>query len=591
MLYPIQNQVRNRLDLSGIWQFKVDAQEVGEAEGWYNGLDASRPIAVPGSWNEQYSDLALYLGMAWYVRTVQIPPGWQGERIMLRVGSANYWAAVWVNGQRVGAHEGGHLPFAFDVSDSVTFDRPTVIAIQVENHLKPTRVPSGNMEQTILGGVLGTPRTTFDFFPYAGIHRPVLLYSAPQEHIEDITVVTEREGDDGIVSVRVAVRGAIDGGRILLQGNGQQIETALSFDGGAAQTTLVVPAARLWSDRDPYLYELTVTAGRDQYTLPVGIRTVEVVGGEILLNGQPVQLRGFGRHEDFFASGRGLNLPLLVKDYDLMRWVGANSYRTSHYPYSEEEMMLADREGFLIIDETPAVSLQFDDEESVAERLRICLQQTEELIARDKNHPSVLMWSVANEPMLPDAMAALTGGDAGAAPPETVAFFQTLLDRARQLDGTRPATLVGIMGGPEAWLALADVICINRYYGWYVQGAQLEQALATLEEELDGLWERHGKPIIITEFGGDTLAGLHAQPPVMWSEEYQRDLLEGFLQVAARKPFVAGMHIWHFADFAAVQSTGRVGGTNLKGVFTRTRTPKMAAHMLRAFWKGEERES
>src|SRR4029078_11816530 len=129
-----------------------------------------------------------------------------------------------------------------------------------------------------------------------------------------------------------------------------------------------------------------------RYTLAVGIRTVSVEGGQILLNGKPVKLNGFGRHEVFFGSGQGLNLPLIVKDYQLMRWTGANAYRTSHYPYSEEEMQLADREGFLIIDEIPAVILQVESEENAAERLRMCLQQIDELIARDKNHPSVVMW-------------------------------------------------------------------------------------------------------------------------------------------------------------------------------------------------------
>src|SRR5215216_3505011 len=161
---------------------------------------------------------------------------------------------------------------------------------------------------------------------------------------------------------------------------------------------------------------------------------------------------------------------------------------------------------------TPAVSLQFDSDENVAERLRMCLQQTEEMITRDKNHPSVVMWSIANEPMLPDQMARLRGGETSPAPPETTEFFRTLLDRARQLDATRPVTLVGMGGGPAEWHALTDVICINRYWGWYTQGGELERALATLEQELDATWELHGKPVIITEFGADTLAGLHSQP-------------------------------------------------------------------------------
>jgi beta-glucuronidase len=565
MLYPIQNNVRNRLDLSGIWNFKTDPEEMGEHNGWFNGLAEARPIAVPGSWNEQYADLYLYLGMAWYTRTTYIPQAWKDQRVMLRVGSANYWAAVWVNGQRVGEHEGGHLPFAFDITDVVTFDGENTIAIQVENHLTPTRVPSGNLGKSVFGVAEGFPSTTFDFYPFAGVHRPVVLYSVPPTHIDDITVVTERDGADGIVHIRATINGQQDTGSVSLSGSGQPVEANLTFADGVAETRLVVPSAHLWSPEDPYLYNLGITTSNDRYSLQVGIRTVEVRGGQILLNGKPVQLNGFGRHEDFFASGKGLNLPLLVKDYDLMRWTGANSYRTTHYPYSEEEMMLADREGFLIIDETPAVSLQFDSDENVAERLRMCLQQIEEMITRDKNHPSVVMWSVANEPMLPDQMARLRGGETSPAPPETTEFFRTLLDCARQLDATRPATLVGMGGGPAEWHALADLICINRYYGWYAQGGQLEAALATLERELDAIWERHGKPVIITEFGTDTIAGLHSHPAVMWSEEYQADFIRGYLEVAARKDYIAGMHIWNFADFAAVQSSGRVGGMNLKG--------------------------
>ena len=176
-------------------------------------------------------------------------------------------------------------------------------------------------------------------------------------------------------------------------------------------------------------------------------------GEQILLNGKPVQLNGFGRHEDFIASGKGLNLPLMVKDYQLMRWTGANSYRTSHYPYSEEEMQLADREGFLIIDEIPAVSLQFENDENMRRcGLRMCLQQIDELIARDKNHPSVVMWCVANEPL--PANSAHCGRSV--ARTKTLrwragkAFLETLLRRARELDPTRLVTLVTVMGGPES---------------------------------------------------------------------------------------------------------------------------------------------
>jgi beta-glucuronidase len=129
-----------------------------------------------------------------------------------------------------------------------------------------------------------------------------------------------------------------------------------------------------------------------------------------------------------------------------------------------------------------------------------------------------------------------------------------------------------------------DVICINRYWGWYVNGGELDKGLANLDQELDATWETFRKPVIMTEFGADTMAGMHGHPAVMWTEEYQADYVRGHLEVAARKDFVVGMHVWNFADFVAVQSVMRVGGMNMKGVFTRTRQPKMVAHVLREFW-------
>lgn len=593
MLYPQQNDKRNRLTLSGFWDFKLDPDEVGEAEDWHSGLEMPRTIAVPGSWNEQFEDAYHYLGMAWYLRDdVYVPSSWRGQQIMIRVGSANYFARVWVNGQAVGEHVGGHLPFAFDISDYVMWDEPNTIAIQIENHLQPNRVPAGNLPSTggmgsPLGG--GYPSATFDFYPYAGIHRPVILYSVPQTHINDVTVVTEIEDTTGIVSVTIHQQGGVALGHISLKGESVVTESQLSFADGVAKIRLEVLNAKLWSPASPYLYDLEIILHDDKqivdrYTLEVGIRTVEVRGIELLINGDPVYLKGFGRHEDFYASGRGLNEPLIVKDYSLMKWIGANSYRTSHYPYSEEEMRIADREGMLIIDEIPAVSLNFfGSEEDLATRLAMCKQQLEELVARDKNHASVIMWSVANEPF-GGMIARMLNSDV----PDNYNeigrnFLGDLIELAHNLDTTRPATLVGIMTGPVEWINLADVVLINRYYGWYLQTGRIHEGEKGLEQELDQLAELN-KPLIVSEFGADAMAGMHSIPAQVFTEDYQADLIRMYLDVADNYDFVIGMHIWNFADFQATQSISRVGGMNLKGVFTRARQPKMVAHLLRNRW-------
>ena len=583
MLYPIQNEFRNLLDLSGIWDFKTDPDEIGEKNGWATGLEGARPMAVPGSWNEQYADLFNYTDRGWYLRRTYFPSSWQGQRIFIRVGSANYSGTVYINGVRAGAHEGGHLPFAFDISALVRWNQPNVVAISVENYLLQDRVPAGGAGNL---GISGFPGVPYDFFPFAGLHRPVVLFSAPQHAIEDVSVVTSINGQDGQVRVAVKMNGGNSSGRLVLSGADQKVESVISFVGGAGEGTLVVPSARLWSDQDPYLYDLDIFSPGDHYSLKIGIRTVAVVGGQILLNGRPVQMNGFGRHEDFIASGKGLNLPLMVKDYQLMRWTGANSYRTSHYPYSEEEMQLADREGFLIIDEIPAVSLQFENKELIPVHLQGCLKAIDELVSRDKNHPSVVIWSVANEPIPQDIRMRFGGWKpAPGTDDDGKAFLDSLVRHARELDPTRLVTVVGVMGGPYEWLASSDVICINRYFGWYVDGGELDKGLARIGAELDGLWRLFQRPVIVTEFGADSVAGMHGQPAVMFSEEYQADLIRGYLEAASRRDFVAGMQVWNFADFAAVQGINRVGGMNLKGVFTRSRQPKMAAQVLREFWK------
>ena len=272
-----------------------------------------------------------------------------------------------------------------------------------------------------------------------------------------------------------------------------------------------------------------------------------------------------------------------IRDYELLRWVGANSYRTSHYPYAEEAMQLADRLGVLVINEIPAVGLNFEDpDELTAKRLAQCLQQIRELIARDKNHPSTMMWNVANEPV--------AGPPLGAAPPAPRAveagtrFFRELYAEAHRLDPTRPVTLVGLQGGPPQWHGLFDVVCLNRYYGWYTQAGRLDEAAQTLGRELDTLHKSFGKPIILTEFGTDTLPGVHNLPAEMWTEEYQVEFLRRYLDVAAQRPFVAGMQVWAFADFKTGQSSSRAGAMNFKGVFTRDRRPKLAAQFLRSRW-------
>jgi beta-glucuronidase len=575
MLYPQSNPFRQFIDLSGFWDLRFDPEGQGHQAGWVNGFTGGRPVAVPASWNDQFENWRDYLGQTWYQTRFDLPWGWDATRqhIGLRFGSVNYLAEVWLNGIRLGEHEGGHLPFAFDLTPYVQPEN-NVLVVRVEGELAPDRVPPGHVppdpQHMFLDQHQNFPPTSFDFFPFCGIQRPVLLYATPPETIADVTVVTELAGR---VHVKVNLAGA-DAATARFSLRGTDVMAEAQVSGETVEVVLAVPDAALWSPDSPRLYDLTVElvqhgAAYDRYTLPLGIREIKVDGDALLLNGQPIYLKGFGRHEDFPVTGRGYVPAVIVKDYALMKWVGANSFRTTHYPYSEQMMDLADRLGFLVIDETPAVGLFFA-EEGLERRLQLCRQYIHELIARDKNHPSVIMWSVANEPH--------------SAVPAAKPFFRNLYDLCKSLDPTRPATLVSHVGVSEESFEFCDLLCLNRYYGWYNQSGRLDAGCVSLEAEIEAMYAKFKKPLILTEFGADTLPGHHAQPPEMFSEEYQADMLARYIQVLRGKPYVVGEHVWNLCDFKTSQGVRRMGSMNLKGVFTRDRRPKLAAHRLRELW-------
>jgi beta-glucuronidase len=323
-------------------------------------LPDSRTIAVPASWNDQFEDLRDFLGPAWYQSLFDLPWGWENQCIFLRFNSVNYQTSVWLNGNHLGGHEGGHLPFKFEITDHVTSCDNTLV-VRVDGRLAANHVPPGNVigsDLDFFASHAGNyPQTQFDFFPFCGIQRPVLLYTQPQEAIEDITVVTDLVGDQGLITVKVEPTNAHVSGTLTGEDTSSRSE-------GAGELIFEIPWVKTWSPSSPFLYDLTIrlingSTNIDAYTLPVGVRTVTIDSDQLLLNGQPIYLQGFGRHEDFPVSGRGFNAPVIIKDYALMRWVSANSFRTSHYPYSEQMMNLADQLGFLVIDETPAVGLYF----------------------------------------------------------------------------------------------------------------------------------------------------------------------------------------------------------------------------------------
>lgn len=588
MLYPIENRVREVKDLSGIWSFKVDKDNCGMADRWYEApLQEAALMAVPSSYNDLVTEAAEreHVGYVWYETNFIIPASWDGRRIVLRFGSAAHHAVCFLNGQEILRHKGGFLPFEADITGIVeaaarqeAAEEEFRLTVALSNVLDWTCLPCG---EVVTKEGVGYPDgyhyqdTFFDFYNYAGIHRPVKLYTTPKKYIEDIVITTKLNQEMTRADISCRITGTDEIRKIqILDEEGL---VAAQCAAVSEETVLTVSRPKLWRPGKAYLYRLRIVGQEDVYTEPFGIRSIKVTDTEFLINGKPFYFKGFGKHEDSEIHGRGMDLALNVKDFNLLKWMGANSFRTSHYPYSEELMRMADREGFVLIDEAPAVGMCFWQEKKVFDETRVNektlahhLDTLRDMYARDKNHPCVVMWSVANE--------ADTSED-GAVP-----YFKEVIDTMRRLDPSRPVTMVHTMW-PSAdkvsqWL---DVICLNRYFGWYSDHGHTEVIKRQVLREMKEWFEKYHKPMIMTEYGADTIPGLHKMPAVTFSEEYQCEFLEEYHKAFDELDFVVGEQVWAFADFQTKQGLNRIDG-NKKGVFTRNRQPKMAAWMLRERW-------
>ncbi|KAL0994791.1 hypothetical protein UPYG_G00127210 [Umbra pygmaea] len=601
MLFPRESSSREIKELNGIWNFRADLsrnRNLGFEQAWHKRrLVETGPVIdmpVPASYNDITQDPRLrdFIGWVWYEREVLVPSRWvsdQGTRVVLRVGSAHYFSVVWVNGVKVVEHEGGHLPFEAEIGDVLRQGPKGAcrITIAVNNTLTlqtlppgtiqhiddPTRYPAGYIIQN----------TNFDFFNYAGLHRAVLLYTTPKVYVDDITVLTNFADNIGLVSYLVSV----------VSSSTATLKVTLSDKDGncVASSTgpsgvLKVTDVNLWwpylmHENPGYLYSMevhmTTVNGdpviEDFYSLPVGIRTVQVTNTQFLINNKPFYFHGVNKHEDSDIRGKGLDWPLMVKDFNLLKWLGANSFRTSHYPYAEEILQMADRHGIVVIDECPGVGIK-DIRSFGNASLAHHLAVMDELVRRDKNHASVVMWSVANEP--------------AAEMPPAEYYFKTLIAHTKSLDATRPVTFITDSNfARDKGAQYVDVICVNSYFSWYHDPGHLEVIPYQLNTQFENWYKMYQKPIIQSEYGADVVPGLHADPPMMFTEEYQKIVLKNYHDVfdQKRKEYVIGELIWNFADFMTAQTVTRVVG-NKKGIFSRQRQPKAGAFLLRErYWR------
>lgn len=583
MLFPKSSAHRMLFQLDGLWNFSIKS----DSEDDLMVMEEVRAMPVPSAYNDLYTEQALrdYVGDVIYERTFEINKAMLQDRLVLRFGSVTHHARVYVNGKKVVEHKGGFLPFEIDIAQACKIGSNTLRVI-VDNRLDFTTLPVGRLQQTNYPGYGEVLENlpNFDFFNYAGIMRPVYLYTTAKTYVDSIDVRGDMHGK---VHYKLDIVGNPTDVQIRVRDEeGQIIQTLYETEG-----TFTIEEPKLWQPLQAYLYDMEILiqseVGDDQYTQAFGLRSVEVKENKFLINGKPFYFKGFGKHEDSNLRGRGFDMPLNVRDMALLKWVGANSFRTSHYPYSEEMMIFCEREGIVLIDEVPAVGMHTKftatgllggtEGANTWETLETSEhheQVIRDLIARDKNYCCVVMWSIANEPASEEEGA--------------YAYFKPLYNLAKEQDPqSRPVTIVTYGGATVnncEVSEMVDVLALNRYNAWYSQSGNIAIGVAVLEEELKAWHAKYpDKPMMFCEYGADTVIGMSALPSTMFTEGYQTEFLEKYHALFDTFDWFIGEHIWNFADFGTAQNTMRVNG-NKKGVFTRERQPKMAAYNLRERW-------
>lgn len=573
------SETRAVVPLDGLWYFTANSNfsdNIREA----NDLDINL-MPVPSSYNDITTrlDIRDHVGPVWYERDFYIPSEWCDKRVWIRFGSVCYNASVTINNKIVVTHQIGHLPFSAEVTSVLNFGQSNTITVTVNNILTETTIPQGSVE-TLLSGKL-KETYTFDFFNYAGIDRPVVLYTTSSKaYVDDITIETKLDGTSGLVTYDLIIirdepftRHQVN----ILDKKGNIVASSSTQN---PSETLTIENANLWwpylMDSNPgYLYSLEVLVQQDNllidhYVQPFGIRELKYDNDSFTINGKNIYIRGFGRHEDSDIRGKGLDLPLIIRDHNLIKWVGANAYRTSHYPYAEEIMDLADQLGIMIIDEVPAVNTE-DFNNGLLENHKRSLT---ELYRRDKNRPSVVIWSIANEPRTQL--------------PEAEDYYRQISAHIKSLDITRPITIANCEQYDQEYAGqFLDILGFNRYQAWYNNVGEIDGIYERILEEARGWRTLHNKPVLMTEYGADSMEGLTLLPTYLWSEEFQLDVMEQYFRAfdeLRSEGWFIGEMIWNFADFKTDQNINRVGG-NKKGIFTRSRQPKQAAFYLRKrYW-------
>jgi beta-glucuronidase len=555
---------RTTVNLNGGWQAIVDPFENGKSGFFRNekprsksdrveySFDASPVLNVPGDWNTQREQLMFYEGPVWYRREFRYRKR-ANARVFVYFGAANYQTTVYLNGEKLGQHEGGFTAFNFE-STSLLREGDNFLIVEVNNSRRVDAVPA----------------LRFDWWNYGGITRDVLLVEVPTVFIQDYWVQLRR-GSQNEIAGWVQLNGAQSAQKITLEIPEAGVLERITTDGTGRASFHFTAKVDLWSPAHPKLYEVILNDEVDTVHDQIGFRTIEVQGPNILLNGKPIFLRGVSMHEEApFREGRAFS----PEDAQtLLGWVkdlGCNFVRFAHYPHNENEIRLADRMGLLVWSEIP---VYWDIDWSNPATLANAEMQLRDEIARDHNRASVVLWSISNETPVK---------------PERLTFLKQLALDGRELDSTRlitsamnhvDRTTSDIRTLDDPLGEALDVLGLNEYLGWY--GGRPEDA-DRMQWKLT--WN---KPLIVSEFGGGAPYGRHGDVDEIWTEEYQENLFQHQLGMIERMPNLAGLTPWVLMDFRspARMLPGVQDYHNRKGLISNRGQRKLAFYTLQKFYK------
>jgi len=568
---------RHTTSLDGQWQAIVDPYDVGaldyraqplknnsaffknykpqsESELVEYDFDTSGQLQVPGDWNTQRESLLFYEGSVWYKRSFDYAKS-PKSRLFLHFGACNYFAAVYLNGEELGEHEGGFTPFDFEITDRIRA-QGNFLVLRINNTRGKDQVPTVNT----------------DWWNYGGITRPVTLVEVPETFVQDYFIQLEKGSTHQIKG--------------WLQLNGPKLQQNVTIripEAGLSKTFQTDARGRgefsfsadltLWSPENPKLYGVEITSEADQITDRIGFRSIEVHGTDILLNGKSIFLRGVSVHEEApLRPGRAWSEDDARTLLGWAKELGCNFVRLAHYPHNEAMLRMADQMGVLVWGEVPVYwTIQWENPQT----LRNAENQLSTMIARDHNRAALIIYSVANETPISDARNR---------------FLRQLIQDAHSADSTRLVSAAlqanAVADGKHITIHLndpiasdLDVLGNNEYIGWYVRRP----------EEADSIdWaSEYSKPLIMSEFGGDALFGYHGDALARWTEEYQENLYEHQLVMLKRISFLRGMTPWVLKDFRSPRRTlpRMEDYFNRKGLVSDHGEKKKAFFVLQKFYR------